>query len=150
MLTTKQVCELASGLPDVSVGNHFGSDAFRTPGGIFVTVWHDKQTANLMLTPEQQRRFVALDRNGFAAIDNAWGRNGATTANLALVNPAQFVEALRTAWHNSAEKAARRAPKRGSARNTVGGSARKTHAVPARKKAGANARRARSKPERKR
>jgi hypothetical protein len=108
VLTTTQACELARELPDVTAQDHFGSDAFRTPGGIFATVWHDKQTVNLMLTPEQQRRFVALDGNGFVAIDNAWGRKGATTANLEAVDAALFVEALRTAWHNSAEKAARR------------------------------------------
>jgi hypothetical protein len=108
MLTTKQAFDLARELPDVTLRDHFGSDALRTPGGIFATVWHDKQTVNLMLTPEQQRRFVALDGNGFVAIDNAWGRKGATTANLEAVDAALFVEALRTAWHNSAEKAARR------------------------------------------
>ena len=108
MLTTKQACELASALPDATVTDHFGSDAFRTPGGIFATVWHDKNNVNLMLTPEQQRHFVALDGTGFVAIDNAWGRKGATTANLGAVDRERFVEALRTAWHNSAEKAARR------------------------------------------
>ncbi|HEX5047695.1 MAG TPA: hypothetical protein VFX89_11285 [Gammaproteobacteria bacterium] len=112
MLTTKQACELARALPDATVTDHFGSEAFRTPGGIFATVWHDQNTANLMLTPEQQRRFVALDVAGFVAIDNAWGRKGATTANLGAVDREQFVEALRTAWHNSAEKAARRAARR--------------------------------------
>lgn len=111
MLTTKQACELAGAMPDATVKDHFGSDAFRTPGGIFATVWHDKNTVNLMLTPEQQRRFVATDGAGFVAIDNAWGRNGATTANLAVLDRERFLEALRTAWHNSAEKAARRATK---------------------------------------
>ena len=106
MLTTKQACVLARVLPDTTVTDHFGSDAFRTPGGIFATVWHDKKTTNLMLTPEQQRHFIAFD--GFVAIDNAWGRKGATTANLGFVDRERFVEALRTAWHNSAEKAARR------------------------------------------
>jgi hypothetical protein len=66
-----------------------------------------------MLTPEQQHRFVTLDGEGFVAIDNAWGRKGATTANLGAVDREQFVEALRTAWHNSAEKAARRPGKKG-------------------------------------
>ncbi|HET8697345.1 MAG TPA: hypothetical protein VFO94_07665 [Gammaproteobacteria bacterium] len=129
MLTTQQACELAHELPDVSMRDHFGSDAFRTPGGIFATVWHDKQTVNLMLTPEQQRRFVALDGNAFVAIDNAWGRNGATTANLRTVDLGQFVEALRTAWHNSAEKAARRASKRGGARRAPPGRAGSTRST---------------------
>ena len=111
MLTARQACKLAQALPDVTMQDHFGSDAFRTPGGIFATVWHDKNTVNLMLTPEQQRRFVATDPAGFVAIDNAWGSKGATTAMLAVVDRGQFVEALRTAWHNSAQKRARRAGK---------------------------------------
>jgi hypothetical protein len=111
VLTTQKACELAGALPDVTVQNHFGSDAFRTPGGIFATVWSDKKTVNLGLTPEQQEHFVGLDAEAFAPIDNAWGRRGWTTAMLRCVDRAQFVEALRTAWQNSAEKAARRATK---------------------------------------
>jgi len=102
VLTTKQACKLARALPDVTHTLHFGSDAFRTPGGIFATVWHEKKTVNLMLTPEQQGHFVAVDDTGFVAIDNAWGRKGATTANLEAVDLEPFVEALRTAWRNSA------------------------------------------------
>lgn len=117
MLTTKHACELARALPDTTATDHFGSDAFRTPGGIFATVWHDKKTVNLMLTPEQQRRLTAVD--GFVATDNAWGRKGATAANLDMVDLERFVEALRTAWHNSAEKAARRL--RGTKKSTAVG-----------------------------
>ena len=101
-------------MPDVTVQDHFGSDAFRTPGGIFATVWHEKKNVNLMLTPVQQRNLV--DGQGFVAIDNAWGRKGATTANLELLDRARFLEALRTAWHNSAEKASRRGSKSRPAR----------------------------------
>ena len=111
MLTTKQACDLARALPEVSEKDHFGSDAFRTPGGTFATVWHEKKTVNLALTPDQQRRFAELDGEGFVPIDNAWGRQGWTTANLEFVEREQFVEALRTAWHNSAEKKARRVSK---------------------------------------
>jgi hypothetical protein len=111
VLTTKKACELAGALPDVTMQDHVGSDAFRTPGGIFATVWHDKNIVNLALTPEQQQRFVVLDAEAFVPIDNAWGRQGWTTAKLRRVDRAQFVEALSTAWHNSAEKAARRMTK---------------------------------------
>jgi hypothetical protein len=108
MVTTRQACDLARQLPDVSEQGHFGSDAFRTPGGIFATVWHETGTVNLNLTPEQQRRFVALDPDGFAAIDNAWGRKGWTAATVAALSKALFVDALNAAWMNSSERAARK------------------------------------------
>ncbi len=106
MLTPKQACDLARVLPDVSVQDHFGSDAFRTPGGIFATVWHEKRTVNLRLTVEQQRRFVEIDGEGFVEIDNAWGRQGWTTASLEFLDREQFLTALQVAWQNSADNAA--------------------------------------------
>ena len=121
MLTTKLACDLASALGDVTVKDHFGSDAFRTPGGIFATVWHATRTVNLRLTPEQQRRFVEIDGEGFREIDNAWGRQGWTTASLEFLDADQFSAALQAAWQNSVDAAAlravrRRAPRKKTAR----------------------------------
>ena len=65
MLTPKQAGEMAAALPGVTVRDHFGSDAYRTDGGIFATVWHATKTVNLRLTVEQQRRFVGIGRRGF-------------------------------------------------------------------------------------
>jgi hypothetical protein len=104
MLTTRRAAEMARSLPDVTERDHFGSDAFRTQGGIFATVWHETNTVNLKLTPEQQRRFVLIDGEGFVEIDNAWGRQGWTKANLEFLEPEQFGEALRVAWTNSHDK----------------------------------------------
>jgi len=104
MLTTRRACEHAGSLPGVAVYDHFGSDAFRTPGGTFATVWHGKGIVNLRLTVEQQQRFVGLDGEGFVEIDNAWGRQGWTTANLEFVDEPVFVEALTAAWTNVKDK----------------------------------------------
>lgn len=104
MLTTRRACEHAGSLPEVTVYDHFGGDAFRTPGGTFATVWHGKGIVNLKLTLEQQQRFVGLDGEGFVEIDNAWGRQGWTTANLEFVEEAAFVEALTAAWNNVKDK----------------------------------------------
>jgi hypothetical protein len=120
MVTTKQACEMARELPEITEQDHFGSDAFRTPLGIFATVWHDKRTVNLRLTPEQQRRFVLLDGEGFSEIDNAWGRQGWTAAALDYLDRALFLEALRTAYQNRLTKTARR-------RRTAGRSAKPNH-----------------------
>ena len=104
MLTTKRVCELAAALPGVSEYAHFGSDAFRTKGGTFATVWHAKNSVNLNLTVEQQRRFVLIDGEGFIEIDNAWGRQGWTTANLEFVDEESLRACLELAWANTANK----------------------------------------------
>jgi hypothetical protein len=119
MLTAKLACDLAHALPDVTVKDHFGSDAFRTPGGIFATVWHATRTVNLRLTPEQQRRFVEIDGEGFREIDNAWGRQGWTTASLEFLDADQFTAALRVAWQNSVDAAATRAVRRRPPRKKV-------------------------------
>jgi hypothetical protein len=108
MLTTKRACELARELPDVSEYDHFGSDAFRTVGGTFATVWHAKNSVNLNLTVEQQRRFVLIDGESFLEIDNAWGRRGWTTANLEFVDEGALRDALHAAWGNTANRPARR------------------------------------------
>ena len=106
MLTSKQAGEIAAALAGVTVKDHFGSDAYRTDGGIFATVWHATRTVNLNLTPEQQRQYVAIDGEGFIEIDNAWGRRGWTTANLDFLERADFEAALHAAWENRARGAA--------------------------------------------
>jgi hypothetical protein len=108
MLSTKRVCDLAKALTGVTEYDHFGSAAFRTKGGTFVTVWHAKNSANLKLTVEQQRRFVLIDGEGFVEIDNAWGRQGWTTANLQFVDEEALREALELAWANTANKPPRK------------------------------------------
>lgn len=112
MISTRQACEMARALEGVSEKDHFGSDAFVANKRMFATVWHDKGTVNLMLSREQQQRFLEIDGEGFVEIDNAWGRAGATTVQLAYVRMGDFTEALRAAWENSAVK--RTAPGKGS------------------------------------
>jgi YjbR len=103
MLTAKRALELVRELPDLTEYDHFGSNAFKGKGSTFVTVWETKNTANLRLSPEEQRRFVMLDGEGFVEIDNAWGRQGWTTVNLEFVDEAAFREALTSAWQRSNE-----------------------------------------------
>jgi hypothetical protein len=74
---------------------------------------------NLRLTPEQQRSFVEIDGEGFREIDNAWGRQGWTTANLEFLDADQFTAALRVAWRNSVDAAAKRAVRRRTPRKKI-------------------------------
>ncbi len=81
---------------------HFGSDAFSANKRIFATVWYDKNTVNLRLSPDEQKRLLLLDGEGFVEIDNAWGKQGWTTVQLEFVDKEQFLDALKSAWLNSA------------------------------------------------
>jgi hypothetical protein len=103
-LSTTQVCEMARALDGATEKDHFGGDAFVANGRIFATVWHDKNTVNLMLNLEQQKYFLSIDGEGFNQINNAWGRQGATNVQLEFVDPDQLSEALKAAWENSAKK----------------------------------------------
>ena len=94
---------MAGGLPGVNVRNHFGTDAFYVHQ-IFATVWHDENAVKLNLNIDEQRRFVLIDGEGFAALDNAWGRRGWTRAHLEFVEPEDFLEAFKCAWARSAKK----------------------------------------------
>ncbi len=92
---------MARALPDVSVKDHFGAEGFSANKRMFLTVWHEHNKANLRLSPEEQRRFLSVDGEAFSPIDNAWGRQGWTSINLAYVEKADFQKALAAAWDYS-------------------------------------------------
>ena len=105
-MNSKRVYELAQVLPEVSIKDHFGSDGFSANKRMFLTVWNDQKKANLRLSPEEQKRFLSMDGEAFAQIDNAWGRQGWTTVNLEFVDNADFQKALESAWNYSKTKSA--------------------------------------------
>lgn len=106
-LSAKQICELARSFEGVTEKDHFGSDAFIANGRIFVTVWHDKGIANLMLNREQQRGFLERDGgDAFRTLDNAWGAH-AFSAVLGEIEPDLLREALELAWKCSGQKRTR-------------------------------------------
>lgn len=107
-LNTRTACEMARALEGVTEKDHFGSDAFVAFGRIFATVWHDKNEVNLMLSQELQRQVLSIDGEGFAQIDNAWGRAGATKAQLDFVDSKDFAWALKLAWDHAADRALKR------------------------------------------
>ena len=104
MLSSQQACEMARALAGVTEKDHFGSDAFVANNRIFATVWHDRNEVNLMLNLEQQSHYLAIDGEGFAEIDNAWGRAGATKVQLSFVDKKDFSAALKEAWVHSATR----------------------------------------------
>ncbi len=77
--------KLALALTDVTTAQHFDRLAFRVPQRIFATLGKDGDV-NFRLTPELQAAVVQSWPEAFAAIDNAWGRQGWTRCELARVD----------------------------------------------------------------
>lgn len=101
-MNSKQAYVLASKMDGVTIKKHFGSDGFSANKRMFLTIWHEKNQANIRLNISDQEEFLAMDGDGFAPINNAWGRQGWTTINLEFVERADFQKALRKALEFSA------------------------------------------------
>jgi hypothetical protein len=54
-----------------------------------------------MLTPDEQALKCAAAPSIFTPVDNAWGRNGATTAHLSAMTMADLEAALVMAWEHA-------------------------------------------------
>jgi hypothetical protein len=107
---------IALSLPGAEESSHMGAPDFRVGGRIFATLAsQSKGYGNLMITPEQQARFVEEAPDIFVPIAGGWGRNGATHIRLAAANEDLLTGALRTAWKlrmdkNGKASAKKRAP----------------------------------------
>jgi hypothetical protein len=84
---------------------HHGHPDFRVGGRIFGSLGYpDKQWGMVVLTPEQQRRFVGEHPAVFVPAAGAWGAQGSTTVRLAGVDEDTLGEALTLARRNAVEK----------------------------------------------
>jgi hypothetical protein len=91
---------------------HMGHPDFRAHGRIFATIQHDPQWGGLMLTPEQQQRFLRDSRDAFKPAAGAWGAAGATLVHLGSVDEDTLGEALTLCWQNAAAKASAKKAKK--------------------------------------
>jgi hypothetical protein len=89
--------EIALGFPDASEHPHFDRRAFKARI-TFATLSPDELTANLKLAPDEQALKCAVAPDAFAALDNAWGRQGWTCATLARLSEAELRAALAMAY----------------------------------------------------
>ncbi|MGZ3690662.1 MAG: MmcQ/YjbR family DNA-binding protein [Pseudobdellovibrio sp.] len=103
-LSIKKVLEIARSMEGVTEKDHFGGVAFVANGKIFATVWSKTNTVNLMLNLEQQTQLLSIDGEGFFALNNAWGRKGATCVQLEFVEKSDFEDALELALYNTKKK----------------------------------------------
>lgn len=84
-----------------------GHPDFRANGRIFATLYPDGKRGMVQLKPDQQGDFIAAGAAAFAPASGAWGRNGSTTVQLALVNEDQLGEAMTLAWQNTSKPTSR-------------------------------------------
>lgn len=93
---------IALAFPGASEHPHFDRRAFKARI-TFATLAPDERTANLKLAPDEQALKCAVAPDAFAALDNAWGRQGWTCATLAALSEAELHAAL-TMAHAHASK----------------------------------------------
>jgi hypothetical protein len=99
---------IALGLDGAVESAHMGHPDFRAHGRIFVTLQHDRAWGGLMLTPEQQKRFLSDYSESFKPAAGAWGASGSTLVYLPSVDEEVLGEAVTLCWQNAAEKAAKK------------------------------------------
>ncbi|WP_236884160.1 MmcQ/YjbR family DNA-binding protein [Devosia sp. A16] len=90
--TSSDFSAIALALDGTSEAPHFDRRAFKV-ARIYATLAADGLTANLRLTPDEQEFKAMLAPEAFVPLDNAWGRQGWTTAVLSELS----VEDLRAA-----------------------------------------------------
>ena len=101
-MTHDDIAAIALTLPGTIESAHFGKRDFRAPK-IFLSLPTAK-TANLNLTPDQQRMFLDLYPQEFSALPNKWGQRGWTALRLDRCAAATARMAVEAAWRNVAPK----------------------------------------------
>ena len=107
MATGKDLRRLVLGLEGTAEAPHFDRAAFRVER-IYVTLAADGRSANFKFTPDEQELKCTVAPEAFAAVPNAWGRQGWTTATLSKLSAAELKHALETAWAHAVSKKAKR------------------------------------------
>jgi len=105
VMTADDFRDLALSLPEAVESAHMGHPDFRVGGKIFATLGvPDKDWGMVKLTPEQQQQLVREEPEIFMPVKGGWGRRGATNVRLQKARKQPLLEALSTAWRNTAPK----------------------------------------------
>lgn len=83
---------------------HFKRIAFKVSGRrIFATLHEQTETANIMLSKEDQSVYCLYDESAVYPVDNKWGLRGVTTFELRKVPVELISDALYTAYKTIVE-----------------------------------------------
>ncbi len=100
MATAADLRRLALALDGTTEAPHFDRAAFKVARN-YVTLAADGKTANFKFTPDEQELKCLTAPDAFAAVPNAWGKQGWTTATLAALSRTELQHALETAWRHA-------------------------------------------------
>ena len=100
MITEKLFTEMALSFSGAEQTPHFDRKGFRVTGKrMFATYLPENNTANIFLTPAEQRIFCKMHPVGIYPVPNKWGEKGATTFELGSKLPKEIImEALLSAY----------------------------------------------------
>ena len=104
MPSVKDFRRLALALDEAIESAHMGHPDFRAHGRIFATIQHDPAWGGLLLTPEQQQRFLREHPDAFKPAAGAWGAAGSTLVHFASIDEEIMGELLTLCWQNALEK----------------------------------------------
>ena len=108
-MTEDDFRRIALGMQGAIESAHMGHPDFRVGTRIFATLRADKERGMIgmvVLTPDQQQRFIEEAPQAFTPEKGAWGVQGCTTVLLETVDEELLGEALTLAWRNRVEKSA--------------------------------------------
>jgi hypothetical protein len=101
MTDAKDFRRIVLGLRGAIEGAHMGHPDFRGNGRIFASLNGDQTRGMVVLTPDQQQRFVHEHPAVFQPESGAWGRAGCTRVHFDSLDEETLGEALTVAWQNS-------------------------------------------------
>ncbi|HVO98763.1 MAG TPA: MmcQ/YjbR family DNA-binding protein [Bryobacteraceae bacterium] len=104
-MTPEDFRRIALELPGAVESAHMNHPDFRVNNKIFATLGYpDKACAMIKLPPGKQREFVELGHAAFSPVKGAWGKQGATTVELAKAREDTVRAALTLAWQSTSQK----------------------------------------------
>ena len=103
-MTARDFRRIALALDGAVEGEHMSHPDFRIRNRIFATIHPDPRRGSLLLTPEQQVRFIERDPVAFTPAAGAWGRSGSTYVLFESADEEMVGEGLTLAWQNAVAK----------------------------------------------
>jgi hypothetical protein len=100
MISEDAFVKMALSFPGTGQAPHFERIGFKVTGKrMFATYLDKNNTANIFLTPEEQRVFCKMNIGNIYPVPNKWGEKGATTFELNKVPKEILLEALLSAYN---------------------------------------------------
>jgi hypothetical protein len=105
MISEKIFVEMALSFPGTEQTPHFDRIGFKITGKrMFATYLAENNTANIFLTPEEQRVFCKISAANIYPVPNKWGEKGATTFEISKLKKEIVMEALLSAYQKVVKK----------------------------------------------